>query len=117
MLAGIATIVDLGLLFFLTEFVKIWYFYSAMISYFAGMITNYSLNKYLNFKNKSKRVALQFTMFMFVALIGLALNQIILLVLVGRWGLWYIFAKAISIFVVMFWSFFGHRKITFNILQ
>ena len=115
--AGFATLVDLGLLYSLTEFLHIWYFYSAIFSYFVGMVTNYLLNKYLNFMNKSKRIIPQFTLFIIVALIGLGLNQLILYYLVEFAGLWYMTAKIIAIFIVMFWSFYGHKKLTFGIFR
>jgi len=116
-LAGFATLVDLGLLYSLTEFFHIWYFYSAAFSYFVGMITNYSLNKYLNFRNKSKKIIPQFGLFATVALIGLGLNQLILYLLVEFAKLWYMFAKFIAIFIVMGWSFYGHKKLTFRVFR
>jgi len=115
--AGFATLVDLCLLYSLTEFLHVWYFYSATFSYFVGMLTNYSLNKYLNFRNRSKQITLQFGLFATVALIGLGLNQLILYTLVEFINLWYMFAKFIAIFIVMFWSFYGHKKLTFNIFR
>jgi len=115
--AGFATLVDLGLLYSLTEFLHIWYFYSAIFSYFIGMITNYLLNKYLNFRNISKQIIPQFGLFAAVALVGLGLNQLILYYLVEFVKLWYMMAKIIAIFIVMFWSFYGHKKLTFNIFK
>lgn len=115
--AGIATLVDLGLLYFLTAFIGFHYLISAALSYTCGMITNYSLNKTLNFKNKSKKIARQFGLFAFVALIGLALNQLILWFLVEFADLFYMYAKLISIVIVMLWSFYGHKKLTFRLLK
>jgi len=114
---GFATLVDLGLLYSLTEFFRVWYFYSAAFAYFTGMVTNYSLNKYLNFRNRSKQIIPQFGLFATVALIGLGLNQLILYTLVEFINLWYMFAKFIAIFIVMFWSFYGHKKLTFNVFR
>lgn len=115
--AGFATLVDIGILYSLSEFAGLWYFYSAIVSYAAGMVTNYSLNKYLNFRNKSKRIIPQFSLFMAVALVGLTLNQAIIYSLVEFFGVWYIFAKLMAIAIVMFWSFFGHKKLTFSVLK
>ncbi|PIP17790.1 MAG: polysaccharide synthesis protein GtrA [Parcubacteria group bacterium CG23_combo_of_CG06-09_8_20_14_all_35_9] len=115
--AGSATLVDFGFLYSLTEFFHIWYFYSAALAYFAGMITNYLLNKYLNFRNLSKQIISQFSLFAMVALIGLGLNQLIIYFLVEFTKLWYIYAKFISVFIVMFWSFYGHKKLTFKIFR
>jgi putative flippase GtrA len=115
--AGIATLVDLGVLYALTEYAGVWYLFSAVISYCAGMVTNFTLNKYLNFRNKSRKIVQQFGIFAIVAVVGLGLNQLILAVLVEVFKLWYMYAKLISIAIVMFWSFFGHKKLTFGILK
>lgn len=116
-LAGFATLVDMGLLYSLTEFLYIWYLLSAAISYFIGMLVNYSLNKYLTFKNRSKRVIPQFGLFVVVASIGLGFNLLILFFLVEFMNLWYMFAKLIAIFIVMFWSFFAHKNLTFKVFK
>jgi len=115
--AGFAALIDLGVLYFLTETIKLWYFYSAGASYILGMIINYALNKYFNFANKSKRTIIQFTLFFSVALTGLILNQLIIYVIVEFTGLHYLTAKIISLIIVMFWSFYGHKKITFGIIK
>ncbi|MDO8528985.1 MAG: GtrA family protein [Nanoarchaeota archaeon] len=114
---GIAALVDLGGLYILTEFAGINYLISAVFSYIGGMITNYSLNKVFNFKNKSKKIAKQFGLFTLVALIGLGLNQLILWILVELAGIWYIWAKIISISLIMVWNFFGHKKLTFGLIK
>ncbi|MEA3229937.1 MAG: GtrA family protein [archaeon] len=113
--AGIATFVDLGLLYYLTECLHVWYFYSAFLAYFAGMVIHFSLNKYLNFKNRSKKVIRQFGLFALVALVGLVLNQIIVFSLVEFLNLWYMYAKFIVVFIIMFWNFYGHKKVTFSV--
>lgn len=111
---GIAAVVDVGLLVIFTSLLGIWYFYSAIASYTIGMIVNYILNKYFNFQNKSRRIVLQFGIFASVAAVGLLLNQIILYVLVDLAGMWYLTAKFFALAVVMVWSFFGHKEITFG---
>ena len=115
--AGIATVVDFAVLAGLVELASLNYLYASAISYLCGMITNFTLNKFLNFKNKSKEVFTQFLLFIIVALIGLGLNQLILYVSVDLIGIHYLVAKIISVGIVMFWSFFGHKKLTFALLQ
>jgi putative flippase GtrA len=115
--AGIATLVDIGLLYLFTEYLELWYLYSAALSYLTGMVINYTLNKNYNFRNRSNRIASQFGIFAGVALIGLALNQIILYLFVSILGIWYIFAKVITVCIVLMWSFYGHKRFTFGILR
>jgi len=113
----IATIVDLGLLFVLTEFFKIWYLLSVAIACIVGMLTNYIINKKFNFKNKSKKIALQFGLFFSVALTSIVLNLVIVFILVEFFTLWYLLAKVISTLIVFSWSFYWHKNITFKILK
>lgn len=115
--AGIATLVDVGSLYALTEFAGIHYFTSAAVAYLAGMATNFSLNKWFNFRNRSRRVVAQFSLFALVAGIGLLLNQAIIYGLVEYAGIQYLIAKVVSVAVVMFWSFFGHKHLTFKLFQ
>lgn len=115
--AGLATVVDIALLYLLTNFIGLHYLLSSVISYSAGMVTNYSASKLFVFKNKSEDVAKQFSLFATVALIGLVLNQIIIGLLVEYGHVWYLYAKFISVFVVMFWSFYGHKKLTFGLIK
>jgi putative flippase GtrA len=115
--AGIATLVDLGILYLLTTYLFIHYLISAIFSYLCGMITNYSLNKYLTFKNRNKRYIVQFGIFAVVALIGLGLNELILFIFTDFFDLWYVYSKFISIGIVMIWSFFGHKHLTFSLLE
>ncbi|MDO8565350.1 MAG: GtrA family protein [bacterium] len=115
--AGVATVVDVAILYFLTNFIGLYYLYSSIVSYVAGMITNYSTSKLFVFKNKSENITGQFSLFVVVAVIGLILNQIIIWLLVEYGQVWYLYAKFISILVVMFWSFYGHKKITFGLIK
>ena len=115
--AGFATLVDLALLYSLTEFFHFWYLYSAVFAYFMGMVTNYFLNKYFNYKNKSKQIVMQFGLFAIVALVGLGINQLVLYSLVEFAKFWYMSAKVVAILIGLIWSFYGHKKLTFSIFR
>lgn len=115
--AGCSTLLDLVLLYILTEFFGVWYTYSITIGYIAGVSTNYILNKYLNFRNLSRKIVLQFGLFVTIALIGLLFNQIIIYILVEFIGVWYMFAKIIAVLLVMLWNFSRHKKWTFEVFK
>jgi putative flippase GtrA len=116
-LAGIATIVDFIVLYSLTEYMHVWYFISSALAYFSGMITNFTLNKIFNFANRSKKIVQQFSIFATVALVGLGINQLIIYSLVEYLGFWYMYAKFISVVIVMLYSFIGHKELTFKIFN
>jgi dolichol-phosphate mannosyltransferase len=111
----LATIVDVLLLYSLTEFLNINYLISATISYCTGLLISFYLQKTYTFKeNKNTdKIHLQFTKFTVISLIGLILNLIILKIFVEI-GIWYLFAKAIAIVIVFFWNFLINKKITFR---
>lgn len=115
--AGIATVVDFGLFYFLIEFAGFHYLVSNLCSCTAGMITNYAFNKKRTFKNRSNKIARQFSLFIFVSLIGIILNLIFIYLLVERTHMWPMYAKFISSGVVVFWSYIGHKKITFGLIR
>ena len=101
----------------LTEYMHVWYFISSALAYFSGMITNFTLNKIFNFANRSKKIVQQFSIFATVALVGLGINQLIIYSLVEYLGFWYMYAKFISVVIVMLYSFIGHKELTFKIFN
>ena len=116
-IAIFVTIIDVLLFYSITEFLHVWYIYSALISYMIALFLHYSLNKYLNFKNKSKKHVQQFGLFVIVSLIGLGFHQIILYSLVEFTKLWYMYAKIITILIVSVWNFNGNKHLTFKVFK
>jgi dolichol-phosphate mannosyltransferase len=111
---SIAAGIDLGIMYILTEYLGIWYFYSAIISFSIAIIVNYILNKFLNFKDTDSRIGRQFGMFMGITFVGLIVTQIILYILVTFLSVWYMLAKASAICIVTFFNFYAQRRLTFK---
>jgi putative flippase GtrA len=116
-IGGVATIIDMGLLFIFVEYFKIWYIYSSIMSFMIAAIFNFSMNKYFNFRNKSNKIFVQFVMFALVALVGVILNTILLYILVEFVKLWYMIAKIITAAIVLFWNYNINKRFTFKILE
>jgi putative flippase GtrA len=89
----IATCIDVGLLFLLTEFLKINYLISGTISYCVGIIIGYIGQKTLTFNDKNTKICKQFAIFTIVSLIGLLINLVILKIFVEYFGLHYLISK------------------------
>jgi len=92
------------------------------ISFLAGLTNNFTFNRLWTFQDAAqsnwKKQLAQFTL---VSLVGLVLNNIILLSLEGvlgnilgqpDWG--YLPAKVIATGVVVFWNYFANRMWTFK---
>jgi putative flippase GtrA len=116
-IGGLATLVDIGFLKILTDFVGIWYIYSVIIAYVIGAVVHYTLNKYVNFKNKSKRIIIQFSLFLIISLIGLLINISLIYMLVEFIDIWYIYAKIIATAIAFVSNYFLNRNITFRLLK
>lgn len=110
-----STVVDIGLLYFFTEYFGIWYIYSATLSYTCGMIVNFVLNKYLNFRDTSRDYLRQFLSFALISLSSLALNLGVLYLTVEVFSINYLIGKVLAVIIVFFWNYFGQSKITFHL--
>lgn len=113
-IAGIATFVDTGILVLARVKLGLYVWLSAALGYLCGMAANFLLNKYVNFASKDRSILRQARTFFIVASIGLALTSLLMELLVQKFHLRLLVAKAISIGIVMFWSFWGHNTLTFQ---
>lgn len=101
----IATLIDFSLLFILTEFVGINYFYSAIISFSISLLLNYifSIKWVFNInKETSNKLVIKFII---LSIMGLGINQVIMYVLVEILLIYYMVSKIFATAVVMVWNF------------
>ncbi len=122
----LAVVIDFILLFVLTEFLHMHYWFSAGLSYIASTLMNYFVTTRLVFaKQNHTREATMFQIFVVIGMIGLGLNQVlmytltefvnlnVLITLSSAIGLnirKYIWAKVIAGSTVFFWNFFAKRQ-------
>ncbi|EKE14721.1 MAG: hypothetical protein ACD_12C00326G0002 [uncultured bacterium] len=113
LVGGIATLVDLGSLFVLTDLLGIYYLISGAIAFILGLLINYLLARFWVFRSRYS-VIKEFMIFSFIGLIGLGLNELLLYILVAIFYWWYLAAKIVSIFLVLVWNFLARRKYAFK---
>jgi len=113
-IGGLATVVDTGALVFFRVKLGLFVWLSAGLAYICGMITNFILNKYLNFASDERSVLRQARTFFVVATVGLAMKAGLMEVLVQVLHIRLLIAQAIAVAVVMLWSFWGHHQMTFK---
>jgi len=114
---GMAAVVDIILLYIFTEYLGVYYLFSAAISFLCAAIVNYSFNKRFTFQNESKKIVQQFFLFLSVVFVGECLNLSIMYFLVTFFDIWYIVAKFISIGIVLSYNFTCNKKITFELFK
>ncbi len=111
---GVATLVDISLLYILTEYIGIWYLISSIFSFITGSITHFTISRHWVFKNFKKTFWHQYKSFFAIHLGGLAINITGLYILVEYFDIYYILAKLLVVVLGVTWTFFANKKFTFN---
>ncbi|MBI4252739.1 glycosyltransferase [Candidatus Uhrbacteria bacterium] len=115
MLVGATSaIIDIGLLAVLVEYAHIPLMPAATLSFLVAVGNGFLLNKRWTFRDRSKRLARQYTKFFLTGLVGLALNVSLLALFVYGFNLWYLLAKIFVTGIVFFWNFTINRFWTFR---
>ena len=113
---GIATVVDWGILFLLTDFAHIYHLVSAIIAFIAGLVTNFILSKIFVFKANEARVkpVLEFISYAIIGVIGLGITELILFLFTDRMGIHYMISKVIATVVVLAWNYFARKILIYK---
>lgn len=103
------------ILFLLTDFGRLWYLFSSIVSYVYAVIASFLLQKYWVFRDNSKDRALsQFSQFVFVALIGIIINTSSMYFWVEIVSLWYVASQFITGIMIAVINFFIYKFIIFK---
>ncbi len=118
----IGTIVDLAVLYSLVGFGDVFYMYANVVSYAAGTVVNFFLNRCYTFNNTYKKVHFQFMSFAAVAAIGWVLSEILLYIFVtylfgDSSDLTVMVSKVMATFIVFIFNYIVNKRTTFKIFQ
>lgn len=113
---GIATVVDWGVLFALTEVFKLHHLISAVFAFVAGLAANFTLSKLLVFSaNEAKAGAwVEFMGYALIGIIGLGITELILLLFTDCLSLHYMISKAIATVVVLVWNYLARKLLLYK---
>ncbi len=111
----IGTVIDFGVLIFLKEIVGLNVYVANTFSFSAAVLNNYTLNTLWTFGDQERDHRRQLIQFVIVSVVGLALSQVLLFAFHDGLGLDYRIAKALAIFLVLFWNFTANRLWTFKV--
>lgn len=106
-------IVDFGLTWISKEKLGIQKYISNAIGFSFAATSNYYLNRTWTFNSVNPEIALEYSQFFFVSLIGLVINTLILWLIVTRLKFNFYLSKVFAIIVVMLWNFFANLLFTF----
>ena len=126
----IGFIIDFGLLTVFKEFFGFPTVVANTLSFCAAVVSNFTLNRYWTYPDsRSKKLSSQLSQFLAVSVIGLLLNDTIVLLLEHPFQALldttftflplsgYIPAKVIATIVVLFWNYIVNRRWTYNDVQ
>lgn len=109
---GAAFIVDFFSLFLLTDYFGIYYIISAALAFILGLVTNYLLSiKWVFNQRNIDNKTIEFSLFAFIGIIGLGLNEIFIWFFTSKLSIYYMISKIITAIIILFWNFFA-RKLT-----
>lgn len=119
---AIATAVDMSILFLIISHTEIYYQLAGIISYHAGMLTSFYLNRRFTFKSDYNKVHFQFASFALVAYTQLVLIQAVWFVLVEiifrtNDDRLILASRAITVIIGFVYAFFINKALTFKIFK
>ncbi|MDX1357305.1 MAG: GtrA family protein [Clostridia bacterium] len=109
----IATAVDMGIFFILSDAVGLHYLISNIISVFFGILTSFELNSRFNFKKTNLRFR-RFIFFSIICLLGMGLGSLLLTTFYVWIGFPKFISKALSVILAGVFQFFFNKNITFR---
>lgn len=107
---GTAWLLDIGLLYMLTEFVGLHYLFSAAISFTSGITITYVLSTIWVFKARTiDNRSTEFVVFGTIGVVGLGLNELFLWFFTESLPIHYMVAKMFSTGFVLTWNFAARK--------
>ena len=106
--------VDFGLTYLGKEKLHIPKFMANAIGFSTAASTNYFLNRIWTYESSNPKIMLEYSEFLIISLIGLAINTFIIWILHTRLKMNFYWAKVLATAVVTLWNFGANTFITFN---
>lgn len=106
--------VDFGITYVTKEWLKVPKYLANAIGFSVAASTNYILNRIWTFHSHDPKIAMEFSLFFGISLIGLGINTLILWTLVSKFKLNFYLSKLFAIGVVTLWNFLANYFITFQ---
>jgi putative flippase GtrA len=113
--SAVALVVDTALLLLLTRYAGWYYLLAATVSFLAGATVAYVLSvRFVFHTHRLHSRGLEFTSFVLLGLVGVAINSLVLFVAVGRLGIDLLYAKAVAASFTFVANFALRRQLLFR---
>jgi len=108
------TILDYLIYLFLSRVIGVYFLYANIIAVLIAMTSSFIFNKYWTFRNHENKIKEQYFKFLIVNIVYFILNNVIVFALVSYMNTYDLLAKAVAVFICLFWNFFANRYWTFQ---
>lgn len=108
--------IDFGLTYLFKEVLHVQKYVSNAIGFMMAASSNYFLNRIWTFESTNPNIALEYSEFIIISLIGLVINTVILYFLVSKLKMNFYLSKVFAIAVVTLWNFFANLLVTFAVV-
>jgi putative flippase GtrA len=105
-------VIDFSITYILKEKLKIHRYISSSAGFTIAASSNYLFNRLWTFESNNPKVLVEYGTFIFISLIGLAINNFFLYLFEKR--LRFYWAKLLAIGVTTIWNFFANYYLTFT---
>lgn len=105
--------VDFSITYICKEWLRIQKYVANSIGFTVAASSNYILNRIWTFKSQDPNIALEYTEFLLISLVGLGINNFILWIVHSKFKQNFYISKLFAIAVVTIWNFFANYYITF----
>lgn len=106
--------IDYAFTYLFKEIFRVQKYISNSIGFTIAASSNYILNRVWTFESDNPDIAIEYTEFLVISLIGLGINNLVLWLIVSRFKINFYVAKFFAICVVTLWNFLANFFITFN---
>ncbi len=110
LVGGIAALVDWSILYLITQS-GLYYMFSAIISFLAGLFVNFILSKKLVFKamNNKTGIVIEFLIYALIGIIGLGITLVLMYFFTEKLEFFYMLSKIIATVIVLVWNFLARK--------
>ena len=111
-----AALVDFTVLIIVTELFGIHYLISNICGYMSGLLVAYTLNTrwVFRYRKYEQKARMEFSIFVVIVLIGLAISEAVIYMLVETLALPYPLAKLVSIGAIFIFNFTAKKRFLFS---
>jgi dolichol-phosphate mannosyltransferase len=111
----IGTLINIGVLYLLTEYFEVYYLFSAVISFILAMTNNFIWNKIWTFGERiNSNLGMKYIKFALVSITALLFNLFFLYIFTEIFGIYYIISQILAIGISLIINFLGNKSWTFR---